>query len=150
MNIRATRSPRFGIAAGMGLVWMATLVGCQGGVNTPGGPVGRTVSLANDVQPILTQKCATCHSAGGFGSVFGSTLTLSAGATFGSTVSHPSDQRPDLLRVKPGDSANSLLYLKVSSNNPPVGATMPLIGERLTSSELALLRDWIDQGALDN
>lgn len=147
MNLRATPSR---IAVGVGLVWIATLTGCQGGVNTPGGPVGRAVSLAGDVQPILSQKCATCHAAGGFGSAFGSNLALNSGATFGSTVNQPSDQRPDLLRVKPGDSANSLLYLKVSSNNPPVGATMPLLGERLSSSELALLRDWIDQGALDN
>ena len=35
-------------------------------------------------------------------------------------------------------------------DKPPVGTTMPFIGGRLSSENLALIRDWIDQGAMNN
>jgi len=125
--------------------------GCQGGVNPVGPPTGRTISYAADVQPIYDAKCTNCHSAGGFSSFFGGiSLDLSAANSHAQTVNQPSAARGDLLLIKPGDSANSLIFQKVSSNSPPVGETMPLLGERLTSQELAILRDWIDQGAVEN
>jgi hypothetical protein len=62
----------------------------------------------------------------------------------------PAPQQADLTLVVPGDPDTSLLWLKVSSNSPPVGSTMPLFGSRLTSNELALVRDWIAQGAQNN
>jgi len=77
-------------------------------------------------------------------------MRLNAGESHATTVNQASSQRPDLLLIKPGDSAASLLFLKVSSDTPPAGETMPIFGAKLTSSELAILRDWIDQGAVNN
>ncbi len=77
-------------------------------------------------------------------------MRLIAGQSFAMLINQKSTLDPSLTLVIPGDSANSLLFLKVSSDSPPVGDTMPLIGRRLTSTELALVRDWIDQGAMNN
>ena len=141
------------VRSSLGLVALATvaLSGCQGGVNPVGPPTGRTISYSQEVQPIYDAHCTSCHSAGGFSSVFsGLSFDLTAGNSHGDTVNQPSSRRADLLLVKPGDAANSLMFLKVSSDAPPVGETMPIVGARLSSEELAILRDWIDQGAADN
>lgn len=133
------------VVCGLGL-----LAACQGEVNLPGPGTGRAVSLADDVQPIFDARCASCHRSGAFANLMGIDLELTAGQSHDSLVNRPSSQSAAHMLVVPGDSAASLLFLKVSSNAPPVGSTMPLFGERLTSAELALVRDWIDQGALDN
>lgn len=127
------------------------LGGCQGGVNPVGPPTGRTISYASEVQPIYDAHCTSCHAAGGFSTVFsGLSFDLTAARSHADTVNQPSSRRADLILIKPGDSANSYLFQKVSSNSPALGETMPLVGERLSSSELAILRDWIDQGAANN
>jgi hypothetical protein len=46
--------------------------------------------------------------------------------------------------VVPGDAASSPLYQAVASGQ------MPRTGARLSDSELALVRDWIDSGAQNN
>lgn len=137
------------------LLAIATAVGIAGlaceSVNMPAPSGNTTVSFANDIQPIFNARCTSCHSPGSPTNVIvGIRMVLTPGRSFGSLVSQPSSQRPDLTLVAPGDPDASLLWQKVSSNKPPVGATMPLFGQRLSSQELALLRDWIAQGALDN
>lgn len=130
---------------------VALFSGCQGGVNTPAPPSGEETSFSQDVQPIFSARCTSCHRPGSpTNTIVGIPMVLTAGAAYDAIVERPSSQRPDLTLVVPGDAQSSLLWLKVSSNNPPVGSTMPLIGPRLTSAELAVVRDWIDQGALDN
>ena len=124
---------------------------CQEGVNTPAPPTSGTVSLANDLQPIFSARCTNCHAPGTpANTVLGIRMVLTPGQSFGSLVNQASSQQPDLTLVVPGDPDASLLWLKVSSNAPPVGATMPLFGQRLSSGELGLLRDWIAQGAQNN
>lgn len=129
---------------------LLTATGCPDGVNMPAPSTGAAVSFANEVQPIFNQLCTGCHVTGGLADLSGIALKLVDGQSFDLLVNQPSAQNPDLTLVMPGDSANSLLFQKVSSDSPPVGATMPLIGRRLTSTELATLRDWIDQGAPNN
>lgn len=123
--------------------------GC-GSVNTPAPPTGETVSFAADIQPIFNAHCTDCHRAGGLADISGIALRLVEGVSYDLLVDQPSSQRSDLTLVVPGDAAASLLFLKVSSNTPPVGATMPLNRARLSSTDLGLIRDWIDQGALNN
>ena len=140
------RIPVIGLAVGA-----MAMAGCQGGVNPVGPPTGRTISYSQEVQPIYDNHCTSCHAAGGFTSIFsGVSFDLTAAHSHDDTVGRTSSRRADLVLVKPGDSANSLLFMKVSSNAPPAGETMPLVGARLTSNELAILRDWIDQGAANN
>jgi hypothetical protein len=63
---------------------------------------------------------------------------------------------PGLLRVTPSDSANSLLFNKVSSKlagvNAECGSPMPLpaTGAPLLQSQVNLIAAWIDAGALND
>lgn len=134
-------------AAGVAL--MACGLGCPG-VNVPAPPTDETVSFSADIQPIFNANCTTCHRIGGITDVEGIPLRLTEGDSFDLLVNEPSLQRADLTLVVPGDSSASLLFLKVSRDSPPVGVRMPLVGAPLSSTDLGLIRDWIDQGALDN
>lgn len=125
-------------------------VGCQGAVNVPAPPTGETVSFSADIQPIFNANCTDCHVVGGLADIAGIRLKLVAGESFDLLVNQPSSQRPELTLVVPGNAGASLLFLKVSRASPPVGSTMPLLGTPLSSANLGLIRDWINQGALDN
>ncbi len=59
-------------------------------------------------------------------------------------------QDESLRYVVHGDSASSLMFLKISSESPPVGSRMQFQNAPLRESQIDLIRDWIDQGALDN
>ena len=115
----------------------------------PPPPTGQPVSYAGQIQPIFNAHCIDCHAGSG-PPLSGLTLSLEAGVSHAEIVNQPSEQDASLTLVVPGDPAGSLLYLKVSSDTPPVGSTMPLFSARLSSNEVALLRDWIAQGAQDN
>ncbi len=134
----------------LALLCATLLASCQGEVNLPGADSGRAVLFDNDIQPIFEARCVSCHRQGAFANLSGIDLVLTTGQSYDSLVNQPSSQDDALTLVAPGNSAGSLLFQKVSSNAPPVGSTMPLFGERLSSTELALIRDWIDQGAMDN
>lgn len=112
-------------------------------------PVG-PLSFARDILPIFADRCVSCHRSGGIADLSGIDLNLQADRAFSSLVNQPSAQRPDLTLVVPGDADASLLYLKVSSANPPVGARMPLIAAPLSAAQVELIRRWIDEGAVDN
>ncbi len=87
---------------------------------------------------------------GGFAVLAGIPMFLDQANAFAAIVNQPSSQNPSLILVAPGEASTSLLWLKVSSNSPPVGARMPLFDSALSRGQWALIRDWIDQGALDN
>ena len=96
-------------------------------------PVNRTVDFEKDVQPILAQKCHSCHGV----EVQQSGLRL--------------DRRQAALRggdygpvILPGDSAHSKLILRVANGDG--GLQMPPTGP-LSPEEIGILRAWIDQGA---
>ncbi len=75
---------------------------------------------------------------------------LMAQESFAGLVNQPSVQDDSLTLVVPGDSASSLLVNKIESSNPQVGVRMPLFGLALSQSEINLIKNWIDQGALNN
>ncbi len=99
------------------------------------------VSYAIDIDPILggaKYNCKGCHTAASPSHLDLTTYDgLMAGGDNGAAVAV-------------GDADNSLLYQKVAMSTPPTGERMPLGGPYLTSTELRLIRDWIDQGAKDN
>lgn len=150
LGVRITTRWRALGAGVIGVTLGALCMALQCPVNVPGPATGGTVSFANDIQPIFNELCIGCHVTGGFADQSGIALKLVAGQSFDLLVNQRSVQDTSLTLVNPGDSANSLLFQKTSQNMPPVGMTMPLGGRRLTSTELALVRDWIDQGASDN
>lgn len=103
------------------------------------------VIFEQQVQPIFESHCIECHSAGHF-----TGLDLQAGASYELLVDVESSQDGNWLRIDSSSLTNSLLFQKINCNDPPVGDRMPLNGPPyLTLSEQALIRDWIEQGAIN-
>src|SRR5579862_1193556 len=90
--------------------------------------------FVRDIQPILAEKCYSCHSAAR--SMGGIRLDERAGA-FG-----PGARTPIIVA---GRSAASELMRRVSA--PDKSVRMPLGGPPLTPAQIELLRTWIDSGA---
>ena len=140
--------------------WFAAIalgvaVGCQSGGVPPNndngsGPPNGVVSYAANVEPILTTLCATCHREGGIADRAGIDLRLTADEAFDMLLNDNSVMDPTLAFVVPGDADLSLLFLKINSDNPPVGERMPFLNAPPDADQIALIRDWINQGALDN
>lgn len=109
------------------------------------------VSFARDLRPLFdrprTMGGCSCHTPTN-GTPSGIEL---GGLDLGSVASlrrggHHTG--PDI--IIPGDPCRSLLLHKLSAT-PPFGARMPLDGPAyLTTEELALVHDWIAEGAEDN
>jgi len=128
----------------------AMLYGCQTmSTMMPPNP-NTSVSFSSQILPIFASNCASCHQSGGFANQQGITMFLTAADAYNTTVNKLSEQDPSLTRIIPGNSAQSLLYLKISSTTPPVGSRMPLFALPLSNSDITLIKDWIDQGALNN
>lgn len=100
-----------------------------------------TVLFSNQIQPIFNSYCITCHGSNG-------ALNLAANVSFSNLVNVKAQSScTSLKRVLPNDASNSMLYRKVSGSS--CGARMPL-GASLSSGDIALIRDWINQGAQNN
>ncbi len=109
---------------------------------------GEMVFFSADIQPILNERCINCHFPGGFAQMVGIPWDFREETAFDDIVEQSSIQDGSFTLVVPGDADSSLLFLKVSSESPPVGSMMPLGGPPLADSEVALIRAWIEQGAL--
>jgi len=111
----------------------------------------KSVSFGKDIQPIFDTHCIRCHVNGGFANNSGIPLRLVEGVSHELLVGKFSVQNPDLFLVKPGDHLNSLLYLKISQDTPPVGRRMPWDAATVvTEEEIALIVTWINEGAVNN
>ncbi|MES2573167.1 MAG: DUF1549 domain-containing protein, partial [Verrucomicrobiota bacterium] len=99
-------------------------------------PVARPVDFASEIQPIFEAKCIQCHGAekqkGGY------RLDDKTAALHGGDGYAPN--------IVPGKSAESPLIHFVAGLNAEM--KMPGKGDPLTAGQIALLRAWIDQGAL--
>ena len=69
------------------------------------------------------------------------------GLTYAYLVNRPGIEKPTLLRVKPGVSAQSLFIDKIRNRNG-VATQMPLGAEPLVEEDIAALEKWINDGAL--
>ncbi len=109
-----------------------------------GDPIDPTATFTRVQNEIFTPTCARlgCHDR----IIHQEDQTLVAGQAYADTVNHPSVEMPNLLRVAPGDPANSYLYRKIVG----VGITgdrMPQTLPPLTDDQIKLIRDWIRRGA---
>ncbi len=94
-----------------------------------------TVDFVRDVQPIFRQNCYGCHGP----TQQSNNLRL--------------DRRRDAMRggtiavIGPGNSGGSHLYLRLIGRDTIPGQTMPPTGA-LHPTQIAILKAWIDQGAV--
>jgi hypothetical protein len=139
-----------------GLALTALLSACGGGSSdstpaTTTTPTTKTpVSFSAQIQPIFNARCLGCHTTTGAASI----LVLNSGA-YNDLVNRPtaasSTPTPQGILVKPGDSANSILYQRVSGIGlPNVQLQMPLGGPFLSAEDQSLIKTWIDEGAKNN
>jgi hypothetical protein len=103
-------------------------------------------SLESIQNEVFTPICSVCHT-GPAGPNLPSGLNLSnLTASRSSLVNVPSVEVPSLLRVSPGNAADSYLIQKLEGN-ATVGGQMPLGGTPLSRQTIDVIRAWIDQGA---
>lgn len=108
------------------------------------GACGSAVTYQHDVFPVLQEHCTRCHS----GSEPDSGLDLYSTGPAG-MVNQPARQSP-LDLVVPYDSLNSYLFHKVNGTQSLAegsGTQMP-IGDAMSDEDIALIRQWIDDGAV--
>jgi hypothetical protein len=129
----------------------------QGGPYCDGGTSGQ-VSFGVVIQPIFDSNCIGCHA----GTTPAAGLDLSTGNSFGHLVNIPCGTGLDagqsvcdggFLRVKPSDTANSMLWLKTGNQAGLCGASMPKGQTPLATTspgQYQQLTNWIQQGAQDN
>jgi hypothetical protein len=104
------------------------------GGNPPGTTGEKTFS--GDVKPLLSSHgCTGCHGGSG-GLTLGTVAGLLAGGNHGPAVI-------------PGNADSSNIVKKISAG-PPFGSRMPLGGPYLSSTEIQVIKDWINAGAKDN
>jgi hypothetical protein len=130
------------------------LVGCAGdgaGLDQsgrplpPGGSSGGalTADFASIQEHVFTPICTVCHAGGSAPQG----LRLDATNSYALLVGVPSTEVPSMLRVKPGDPDNSYVIQKLEGH-AAVGAQMPFGGPPLAAATIAVIRQWITDGAL--
>jgi Protein of unknown function (DUF1553)/Protein of unknown function (DUF1549)/Planctomycete cytochrome C len=92
------------------------------------------VDFYRDIEPLLKEKCQSCHGPGQ--QLSGLRLDDRKAALAGGNTG---------VVIKPGNSADSRLIHLVAGLSKEL--RMPLNGEPLLTEQIALLRGWIDQGA---
>jgi hypothetical protein len=123
-------------AAVLLLVW---LTGCSDlGDRTPA-PTGPdpAPTWSADVQPLLQASCVGCHS----GALMLGNLDLSSYASL-------MDDRDGNPAVLAGQADSSLLIQRLETGNTTL--RMPQGGSPWPASQIATLRQWIDEGALND
>ena len=137
--------------AAASVVLLLALAACGGGgedAPPPAAPPaqGLQPTLQSIQANVFTPSCAKagCHT--GMGAQAG--LVLDAGSSWGSLVNFPSSQYLMLIRVTPMDPDASVLIQKLEGT---LGQQMPADGPPfLQQSTIQVIRQWIQDGALNN
>jgi len=98
-------------------------------------PPATAVDFSRDIQPILESRCYGCH--GPKTASKGLRLDRRAGAIQGG------ESGPAII---PGNSEQSLIVRRLLGLDGQ--SRMPKTGDPLSTAQIALIREWIDQGAL--
>lgn len=111
----------------------------------PGGGDGGalTADFGSIQDHVFTPICSVCHAGGSAPQG----LRLDAANSYALLVGVPSTEVPSILRVKPGDPGNSYLIQKLEGH-AAVGAQMPFGGPPLPADTIAVIRQWISDGAM--
>ncbi len=123
------------------------------------GQSAATASAAKDTwtiiqENILTPSCATsgCHASASDANYVQHNLILTSASAYDNLINivskNAAAKTAGLVRVKPGDYINSLLYQKIDCQaTAQYGALMPLGGPNLTLGQIDFIKQWIIKGA---
>jgi hypothetical protein len=151
----ATGGGTGGSATGGGTGGAAT-GGGTGGAATGGGTgaidAGPPITFTTVYTTIIANRCAPCHTTStGIGVTQGMldmTTQANAYTNLVNTAAAGSACSGHGTRVVPNQPDSSILYLKISLDDPsPCGAKMPFGLAPLPQSEVTSIQDWILQGA---
>lgn len=106
-----------------------------------GGPL--MADFASIQANLFTPICTACH----IGATAPQGLRLDAANSYNLLVGVPSTEVPSVLRVHTGDAVNSYLIQKLEGH-ASVGARMPFGGPYLSDEQIAVIAQWISDGAL--
>ena len=140
-----SRRPALALAATIVCVAILLLAASCGGNDDDEGS-GTPVSFSQ-VEPVFQSNgCQGCHPG------VNSSLDLQDGKAYDDLVGIKALEDPDLYRVVAGDPENSFLYLKIGgapviADIPAVGSRMPPGAPPMAAEDIAIIRDWIAQGA---
>lgn len=122
---------RFTFSNGCLLIMLGfTLAGCT-----------KQVSFSENVMPILEAKCLSCHAEGSQGFEASGFSVESYEQVMKGTRNGPV--------IEPGYSYFSTLQIVVEHRANP-SSSMPKDSAKLSSAEIQIIGEWIDQGARDN
>lgn len=100
----------------------------------PAGAAIPPVEFQRDIRPLLAKRCIGCHGPDEKSRQAGFRLDTFEGAT-GKDGGYPG--------IIPGSSAKSRVVIRITHPKTP----MPPVGERLSATDVDLIKRWIDQGA---
>ena len=101
----------------------------------------KQVSFSKNVMPILEAKCLSCHAEGSEGFEASGFSVESYAQVMKGTRDGPV--------IEPGSSYFSTLRIVVEHRAAPSKA-MPKNSAKLSSAEIQIIGEWIDQGARNN
>jgi len=138
------------LAAALLGICLGACSGSGAGLNSDGQPLAGggsgLVPLSADFDAIqadvFTPICSVCHS--GAGAPQG--LMLDAAHSYDLLVNVPSTEVPAILRVDPGNPADSYIIQKLEGH-AAVGGQMPLGQAPLPAATIAFIVQWITDGA---
>ena len=118
--------------------------------STPSAATAPTVTFSTQIQAqILNPACVPCHTDDGRTPSGG--LNLKTGSAHGQLVNIASGAKAGAVRVIPGNPSGSYLVQKLEGAADIVGLRMPRNGPPyLTDAQVALIRQWIQNGAPNN
>src|SRR5256884_8305829 len=109
-----------------------------------GGSASLEPTLASIQANVFSVNCAFSGCHGGGTVPFG--LRLDPGFSAGNLINVPSPRDPNLIRVIPGDPDASFLIQKLQGTQT-LGDRMPDGGPYLTTAQVNVIRQWIQDGA---
>jgi hypothetical protein len=131
-----------------GVVFLCSCAGNGEGLDEEGRPIGSagtqlTATLASIQDNVFTPICTQCH----VGAAAPLGFRLDESSAYAMLVNAPSVEVPSLVRVQPGNPDSSYLIQKLEGT-AGVGGQMPLGQPPLPPATIAIIRQWIANGAL--
>ncbi len=123
------------------MTWFVGMAWCLSVSQMLAAEPSRTIDFNRDIRPIFSNKCFQCHgpdAAERKGGTDGLRLDTLAGATadLGGHVA-----------IVAKDPVASVALVRMASSDPDLVMPPPSTGKKVTAAELALLTEWIRQGA---
>jgi len=137
------------VILGVSAIGLATSCASSTSPNAPSSQTN-TVTFSTQIQQqILNPACVACHT--DEGRTPSSGLNLKTGVSIANLVNIASVGKAGAVRVIPGNPSGSYLIQKLEGAPDIVGLRMPRNGPPyLTTEQVALIRQWIQNGAPNN